>query len=48
MAEKIKCPMCQKRLFDLKSDEVELEIKCTKCGEVVLIKRQTELKYIRK
>ena len=39
MSEQIKCPKCRKRLFDLKSDEVELEIKCCKCGEVVTIER---------
>ena len=42
MSEQIKCPKCKKRLFDLISDEVALEIKCGKCGEVVTIERNVK------
>lgn len=46
MNEKVKCPKCQKRLFDLRSNEVELEIKCSRCGEIVTIKRKTKFQSI--
>lgn len=39
MSEKIKCPICKKRLFDTKSSTTgEIEIKCTKCNNIVTVK----------
>lgn len=37
MPERVKCPFCQQRLFDLRSNNVELDIKCPKCKKVVSI-----------
>lgn len=37
MPERVKCPVCQQRLFDLWSKDVELDIKCPKCKKVVSI-----------
>ena len=38
MSLKIRCPECKQRLFDLKSESTELEIKCPKCRAIVAVK----------
>lgn len=35
MEERVKCPACKQRLFDLRSKDVELFIKCPTCKKVV-------------
>lgn len=38
MSERVKCPFCKQRLFDLRSKGVvELEIKCPKCKRIVSV-----------
>lgn len=35
MEERVRCPCCKRRLFDLRSKDVELLIKCPTCKNVV-------------
>lgn len=45
MSERVNCPSCKQRLFDLWSSDVELDIKCPKCKRIVsVIKKST--KYV--
>lgn len=39
MVKQIRCPYCKLRLFDLKSKEVALEIKCPRCKRIVNIEQ---------
>jgi DNA-directed RNA polymerase subunit RPC12/RpoP len=41
--EQVKCPHCGHRLFDLKSQEVELDIKCPNCRKVVSVIKERQL-----
>jgi len=46
MQKVIRCPECNVRLFDLKSREVELVIKCPRCKEILEVARSPDSKYI--
>lgn len=42
MLEKIKCPVCNQRLFDLCGKLYgEIEIKCPRCKRVIRLKQNT-------
>ena len=43
MKEKILCPSCKKRMFDIRLEgKAKIEIKCLHCKNVVIIKRKDE------
>ncbi len=37
MPERVSCPFCNHRLFDLWSNDVKLDIKCPKCKKIVSV-----------
>lgn len=39
LAEKVKCPICEHRLFDLLSHQVIVEIKCPRCKTISHVER---------
>ena len=43
MEEVVKCPVCNKRIFDLEwKGRITVKIKCFHCRKVVSIKRETK------
>jgi DNA-directed RNA polymerase subunit RPC12/RpoP len=45
MKERITCPICQKRILDMKLEgDAVLETKCMHCGNIVEIKRTNQPK----
>ena len=47
MGEQVKCHICRHRLFDLRSEEIELIIKCPECRKLLhVLGKQNEIKIM--